>query len=873
MTVREDIAKVYVGYFGRSPEPEGFDYWISENNRGFTMPEIAASFSVQEESTSRYPYLANPNVADPGAFVDSVYQNLFNRDPDPAGREFWINELNEAQGRPVAVGAMVLNIISGAQNTEEFGPDLDIINNKTEVALEWVSQTAEVANFVYDDEAAASAKSVLDNVDETEESVETGKQEARDFVENIQGETFTLTDDVDGGSEFVGTDFADTYNATAQTLNTGDDLDGGDGTDTLSVQFGNFQSVSATPRLTDIENIEVQGGARDLNASIDLTTSSGVEKVMLQNVNGEATQNFNFNARVLFEGVGNIVDFDVRDSSTPDGTPTYVPLTDLIVRYASEAVSGDADVQKVFLSNSGLNEFDIEGVEFLEVTAEGVNAVDLFDQARALTVDGSGDLVAGFTTSDTSSTPTATFDSTASTGDMVISFGTDQTVVADAGVGNDVFLFSEDSIVDIDGSAGDDLFLFNFGTSGNLDADDSVEGGDGKDTLGIRDLNSVSVDVINGTSGMEALLYEEHNDRMVASDFDEIDEFIFNGADSNRRTTVEGVESDDLFIFTSDRSAASRALNFEGANVGETLTFELRAGEGDAPGAVNPFAGNDHVEVLAGGNTGSDTSAVFLQDNIASVTIASTGTADSANLIHAFDTDSRHYAINNDNGTSSFTIIGTHDLNIGAAPEDEQSGSGRALGFSEAANVSASGFEGNLTIALSNSADVMVGGLGDDIIYSRGGDDRVTGGEGSDQFRYADDNGTDVILDFLIGEDKIGLSEVDFADTEESREGAILAAEDYVENRNGIDNIGSADAFSVLELQTGLSADQIENDTGAAVQAYVLVYNTTSGHGEIWHDANWSDTNNRDHIATLDTVVDLAGVQAFSNTDFVEFIA
>ncbi len=867
MTVREDISKIYVGYFGRSPEPEGFNYWISEANRGFTALETAASFSVQPESTDRYPYLSNPNVADPGPFVDSVYQNLFNRDPDPEGREFWIGELNAAQGNPDAVGAMILNIISGAQNTEEFGPDLDIINNKVKVALDWAESTAEIPGFVYEfgSEAETSAKGVLDDVDETQTSVDQGLAETDAFIASGAGQpvnTITLTDEIDSGSDFVGTSGADQFNATGDTLNTGDDLNGGGGADTLSVQAGLFQSIVATPRLQAIENIEVQGGANNLFAQLDLTTSSGVEMAMLNSVSGT----------VQFIGVQDIISANVTNSSTPTPTSPNSGTTALSIAYNAAAVAGDADVQKLELENSGLASLSIAGMETVEVTATGLNFVAEFDQARELMVDGTGDLIASFTSADTSSTPTATFDSTASTGNMAISFASGQQVVASAGSGNDNFDLTNTTTVNVSGGAGDDIFFFDSG-NGSLTSEDTVDGGEGKDTLAVDNDTAAPASIVNDVAGMEVLLFQSAFGSLVASEYTQIDEFIFNGGPNNGRVNITGVESDDTFIFTSDQGNSDQTLRFEGENVGESLSMELHALENGSLTRDFQTVTDGNVEVTANTNSGNDVSAIFLAQNIGSVEIASTGSNVAANVIEAIDTGSEnYYAFNNDNGTSSFSIIGEQDLTITAREGVSLTGSSDTLGFSQAVNLDAGAFTGNLRIALSNSADVFEGGSGDDIIYTMGGDDRVTGGDGSDQFRYSNNSGTDVILDFLIGEDMIGLSEVDFKNTTETTAGATLNEEDYVENRNGIDNIGSADDFKMLELQTGLSADQITNDTGADVEAYVLVYNTTTDKGEIWHDNDWSTSGNRDHIATLDNVTDLTGVQGFSNTDFVEFI-
>jgi len=188
-------------------------------------------------------------------------------------------------------------------------------------------------------------------------------------------------------------------------------------------------------------------------------------------------------------------------------------------------------------------------------------------------------------------------------------------------------------------------------------------------------------------------------------------------------------------------------------------------------------------------------------------------------------------------------------------------------------NVDASSFTGELRIAGSTSNDLIVGGSNADIFYGQSGADTLTGNGGADQFRLnGNNNQVDTIIDFTQGTDKIGLNQFDFTNTTATQAGATLNTNDYVDNRNAINDIGSADDKKVIELQTSLSSDQIENDSGAAIEAFVLVHNTSDNKVELWYDNDWSTASNRDHVVTFDNIVDLAGVQSFSNADFVEYL-
>src|SRR5690554_6413439 len=127
MTPVEQITSLYIGYLGRAPDPEGLNYWVGRLADGCTLAEAAESFSVQSESTTKYPYLANPNIASPQAFITQVYMNLFNRVPDAEGLAYWTAELQSGAD----VGDFILNVISGALTD----PDATIVAHKVEVGV------------------------------------------------------------------------------------------------------------------------------------------------------------------------------------------------------------------------------------------------------------------------------------------------------------------------------------------------------------------------------------------------------------------------------------------------------------------------------------------------------------------------------------------------------------------------------------------------------------------------------------------------------------------------------------------------------------------------------------------------------------------
>ncbi|PWK76757.1 DUF5801 repeats-in-toxin domain-containing protein [Aminobacter sp. AP02] len=205
--------------------------------------------------------------------------------------------------------------------------------------------------------------------------------------------------------------------------------------------------------------------------------------------------------------------------------------------------------------------------------------------------------------------------------------------------------------------------------------------------------------------------------------------------------------------------------------------------------------------------------------------------------------------------------------------------------------VSAAGAAAGVTINLANqsevlkiigstNADTITGGSAADIISGGGGDDTLTGGSGADQFRLATNTGKDTIADFAAGTDKIGFLDtgstgsgsVNFAGTSGSQAGNALNVTDF-QIRADISGIQGADDNHVILLNTAQTTAQITAGIGAnnSQNAYVVVFNSDTGRGEIWFDTDWDNASNRVQVATLNNITSLAGLNALTASDFVVY--
>ncbi|MGS4887931.1 hypothetical protein [Roseibium sp. MB-4] len=410
------------------------------------------------------------------------------------------------------------------------------------------------------------------------------------------------------------------------------------------------------------------------------------------------------------------------------------------------------------------------------------------------------------------------------------------------------------------GSANDRVLLAN----NTVSSATTLNGNGGTDTLATTNINTLTASTVNSATNFEVLEDIGGARSFTASNFTSINSFLFSTAATTNRATMSGIESSDSIAISADITyGGDEGLRLTGNAAGTTANLELRA----------TSATNGEVAITANNNN-NDVSAIGLETNVSTLNLSSTlesGTQTNANLIKGTSTTDNSYGIENTN-VANVNISGSHALTINAEAGTSLANGQQVYGFSSGVNADASSFTGVLRIAGSASADTIQGGSGADIIYGLGGADVLTGNGGADQFRHAHyNNSVDRITDFTVGTDKIGLNQIDFGNTTATQAGATLSTADYITNVSSITTIGGGAANTVIELQTSQSTSDMTNNTGSAVAAYVLVHNSTTGRGELWYDTDWSTTANRDQLYTFDTVTSLAGIQAFSNTDFVEY--
>ncbi len=91
---RFSIARLYLAAFARVPDAGGYDYWNRRHIvEGMSIVDMATFFSNSNEFRSTYGEPLNRE------FVRLIYRNVFDRDPDTTGWDYWEDRLDRGLTR------------------------------------------------------------------------------------------------------------------------------------------------------------------------------------------------------------------------------------------------------------------------------------------------------------------------------------------------------------------------------------------------------------------------------------------------------------------------------------------------------------------------------------------------------------------------------------------------------------------------------------------------------------------------------------------------------------------------------------------------------------------------------------------------------
>ncbi len=100
------LDRLYLAFFRRYPDAEGWDYWLDTRGDGHRLEDVAEWFAESEEFTNRY------DQATFSEFLDQLYLDVLGRAPDAEGKRYWLALLDSGE---INRGTIVVYFTEGTE--------------------------------------------------------------------------------------------------------------------------------------------------------------------------------------------------------------------------------------------------------------------------------------------------------------------------------------------------------------------------------------------------------------------------------------------------------------------------------------------------------------------------------------------------------------------------------------------------------------------------------------------------------------------------------------------------------------------------------------------------------------------------------------
>jgi len=673
------LQQAYLAYFGRPADVSGLSFYASK-----TEAQVVAAFSASTESQA---FFGSLNTL---AQINTIYQNLFNRAAEPAGLVYWAAEINAGR---LSLAQASMGILAGAQNDDKLA-----VTNKLAAATAFTAALDTSAEMIgYQGSAViTSARTYLASVGSTAASLTAATATAAlsASVATVvaagtstasTGSTFTLTTDAD---ELTGTAGDDTFRAPVDTgdvvttFSSDDVIDGGDGTDTLTVYLNTDDNdITAAPLVTDVEILEIR--ASD-SATLDLSgaTLTGLEEIAIVRARETLALTVDDLSDVslrIESASTSLITITVNDAN--DSTLTLaITSSDVDLTIAEQDDIDTLDLSITDDSSLSLALATDDAVTTVDITGEG--DFELVFAGTALTsIDASG-LEGGLT-----------FDGNAVAEDLTIVGGTgDDAVTGGSGdnvftgnSGDDTFVASTTGDIDFSGGADDDTLDLSALSSATGDFDDSsFVGGLGTDTI-IINADALTTDALadaGAFTGFEVLEIGANSlSDFDFSDFSSITELVIgSGAagatgdiDNADNKTITVLDAAATLTITDDTSSDIVVVNIDSGSTSITAADITTQDIEDITVNITAGGTSNAITVASLAITGSDTAVINIADaSTSGAVITITGmTIDSGDVILNLDADDAIITAADMDGADSVTInFGADDVLITALTTD-----------------------------------------------------------------------------------------------------------------------------------------------------------------------------------------------------------
>lgn len=755
---RTDIIELVVLATGGAPGVTLLSDLVTQVESGKTLKDVAIALTSTASWKATYPIFATPEEF-ASEFLDNIVPNV-GADAKAEGVAVIVAMLNSGSTKADILVEAAAYLSNLSTSNAGFGSSAALFQNQVAVAT-YHTVTLELDSNM--DTALSGVTSEAASVTSAKAAVDAAAAPA---PVTPASQTFTLTTGLDTVTGGAGND---TINALTTTMTIGDNINGGDGVDTIgltSVLSGNASASGFT--ISNVESLSVNLIDGDATAADTLTLN-----MINASVDGVAITGTS--ATTLADTV----------SLTNLALGTDISLTgvaDAAVTVGFASATGSSDSMNLNLSGvsstaAGDTVITAAGIETVNIDVATASVIGNLVTANAATynITGAGNL----TFKSTLGTSVKTLSAASATGKLVVTTGNtaDAGGAVDAadltvntGSGNDTVNVSASDDTDelaVNTGAGDDSLTIgdSFNNSSATTVGDVFAGGDGTDTI------TVDVDIVDTTAGDSA----DTNDAAwtgaaAASTFSGMSGFEILALDDLDNSTaadtvtVAAISADINTVHVLDATAESLTVNFaagsstvgiKGAiSAGDTLTVTA-AGTGttdsltiaNAKTAGNIGSATSNIATTGFEtvtlNTGSYTTPATQNVNTLSVGATGTLTITGSN---GLTTAGAITAKTIDASASGAVIMGAATtattVTTGAKADTILTGNTATTVNAGAGNDAVTGGTGADTLNGDDGNDTITGGGGNDTLAGGAGADTITGGAGNDTITGGDGNDT-----------------------------------------------------------------------------------------------------------------------------------
>jgi len=273
------LQQQYIAYFGRPGDPAGIKYWLSSSSGVSTAREFADKIYAQDEYKTST--VGSKTVE---AQVNQLYLNLFGRSADATGLLYWTQEIEKGN---LNLSNVATDLIWSASNpssgnTAQGALDASALTNKVAAAAAYTAEVeaSTTAILAYQpattspfktSTAFTSAQTYLGTITSATAHTAAGITSTVTSMTTGSDATTTTTTNLTTSSDtLTGSSSADTYKGSivytaagtttpqsGSTFTVDDEVDGGVGTDTLSLTISGVVDGGAVGiPAADTKNIE-----------------------------------------------------------------------------------------------------------------------------------------------------------------------------------------------------------------------------------------------------------------------------------------------------------------------------------------------------------------------------------------------------------------------------------------------------------------------------------------------------------------------------------------------------------------------------------------------------------------------------------------